>query len=137
MVIQILSRIHFEKWQVEWLLYVLWVQHNETCSTYNLFRIQEVYANDWTFRLSFHKTWDFHVYIHSPGDEIWLSFLAFPFQLVYFRLNTNNSDGMKVTDVSISEKEIVTLAKEGLPCKSYVEMVRFNSKTRPFLYYQI
>ena len=90
-------------------------------------RIQGVCRNEWTFRLSFHKTWDFHVYIHSPGDEMWLSFLAFPFQLVYFRLNTNNSDGMKITDVSISEKEIVTLAKEGSPCKSYMEMARFNN----------
>ena len=97
------------------------------CYTYNFFRIQEVYANDWTFRLSFHRTWDLHVYIHTPGDEIWLSFLAFPFQLVYFRLNANNSDGIKTTDVTISEKEIVTLDKEGSPCKSYVEKERLNN----------
>ena len=86
-----------------------------------------MYVNDWTFRLSFHRTWDLHVYIHSPGDEIWLSFLAFPFQLVYFRLNSNNSDGIKTTDVTISENEIVTLDKEGSTCKSYMEKARLNN----------
>ena len=82
--------------------------------------------NDWTFRLGFHKTWDMHVYILTPGDEIWLSYLAFPFDLVYFRLNINNNDGFKIADVSIKEKEIFTLDKESSPCKSYMEQVKIT-----------
>ena len=82
--------------------------------------------NDWTFAIGFQKTFDFHVYIHAPGDEVWLSFLTFPFQLVYLRLNSNNTDGINTVDLSISEKEIITLNKEGSQCKSYMEQARVH-----------
>jgi hypothetical protein len=88
------------------------------------FRIQGVQKNDWTFQLGFQKTMDFHVYIHAPGDEIWLSFLTFPFQPLYFRLNSNNSDGIQIMDLSIGEIEIITLNKAGSPCTSCLKKAR-------------
>jgi hypothetical protein len=59
------------------------------------------------------------VFIHTPGDEIWLSFLGFPQDIAYFKLDANNTDGITSTDLSISEKMIVLRDKENAPCKSY------------------
>jgi hypothetical protein len=104
---------------------MLWIDaiNSKLNNAASLFRISSVQRNDWSFQLGFHKTWDLHAYIHLPGDEIWLSYLAFPFELVYFRLNTNSSDRTKSLDVSIREKEIFTLDKVGSPCKSYLQQV--------------
>jgi hypothetical protein len=65
------------------------------------------------------------VYIHQPGDEIWLSFTAFPYDVAYFRLDVNNSDGMSASDLAIAEKEIVIRDKKTAPCKYYNDQVTF------------
>ncbi len=48
----------------------------------------------------------------TTGDEIWLSFLAFPQDMAYFKLDVNNSDGLKTTDINVSENEIISMDKK-------------------------
>ena len=93
----------------------------------NFFRINTVKRNEWTFRLGFQKPSDLHIYLHLRGDEIWLPFLTFPFSPVYFQLTSNINDGIKWNFLSISEREIVSMDKPGLPCKSYVEQARLKN----------
>jgi hypothetical protein len=59
----------------------------------------------------------------TPGDEIWLSFVAFPHDMSYFLLNTNNTNGISSTDVALYEKEIILRDKESAPCKFYSDQV--------------
>ncbi len=66
------------------------------------------------------------MFIHPPGDEIWLSFAAFPFDTSYLRLDVNNRDGMSSSDLAITEKEIVLRHKESAPCKNYNDQVIFT-----------
>ena len=53
-----------------------------------------------------------------------MSFLGFPQDIAYFRLDVNNTDGMTSTDLSVSEKEIVLRDKENAPCKSYDDQLK-------------
>jgi hypothetical protein len=80
---------------------------------------------DWNFTLGLKTNFDVHVFIHPPGDEIWLSFLAFPEDMAYFKLDVNNSDGISTTDIIVSENEIISLDKTNAPCKSYTDKVKF------------
>ncbi len=81
---------------------------------------------DFSFVLGFNTTWNHHVFIHPPGDEIWLSFTAFPFDTSYLRLDVNNRDGVSSSDLAITEKEIVLRDKESAPCKYYNDTVIFT-----------
>ncbi len=76
------------------------------------------------FALGLQTTWDLHVYIHLPGDEIWTSFGSFPQEIAYFRLDVNNTDGMKSTDLALTENEVILLNKESAPCRSKLEQVK-------------
>ena len=82
--------------------------------------------------LGFSTKWNHHVFIHPPGDEIWLSFTAFPFDSSYFRLEVNNRDEMSSTDLAITEKEIVFRHKESSPCKYYNDQVIFDLLVQSF-----
>ena len=100
---------------------------NKKCSITNIFlRLEPSQKFDFSFVLGLKTTWDLHVYIHPPGDEIWLSFAAFPHDVSYFRLDLNNSDGMLASDVAITEKEIVIRNKDSAPCKYYNDQVNFH-----------
>jgi len=59
----------------------------------------------------------------TSGDEIWLSFVAFPHDMSYFLLNTNNANGVSSTDVALYEKEIILRNKESAPCEFYSDQV--------------
>ncbi len=59
----------------------------------------------------------------TTGDEIWTSFGSFPQEMAYFRLDVNNTDGMKSTDLAITENEIILLNKESAPCRPKKEKV--------------
>ena len=104
---------------VEWLKKFIFKKHF-------FFRIKSVKRNEWTFRLGFLKPLDVHIYLHTPGDEIWLPFLTFPFPPIYLELNGDIGDGIKWNYLTISEKEIVALDKPDLPCKEYMEQVKLN-----------
>ena len=75
----------------------------------------------WGFLVGFQTNWDLNIFVHTPGDEIWLTYTAFPLEIVNFILNVNNSNGRRASDMTISENEIVLLDKEKSPCKSYLE----------------
>jgi len=78
---------------------------------------------DFSCVLGLIPAWDLHVFIHPPGDEMWLSFVAFPHDMSYFLLNMNNANGISATDLSLLEKEIILRDKESAPCKFYSEQV--------------
>ena len=90
------------------------------------FRLKEVAKSDWSFSFGVQTDWDLHVYIHEPGDEIWLVYLGFPVDVAYFRLDVNNSDGMMSTDITVKTNEIVRLDKPTVPCKSYMQKVKME-----------
>ena len=86
---------------------------------------------NWLSQISYQTKWDLHIFIHLPGDEMWMSYIAFPFGLTYLRLDVNNSDGMASTDLTIAETDIVLLDTPSIPCKSYIEQVlKFDLKSR-------
>ena len=87
------------------------------------FSLKKVKKNDWTILFGLKKTWDVNIYIHSPGDEIWLIFISFPVEVAHIRLDSNNSDGVWSSDLSITENEIVHLDTETAHCKFYAEKV--------------
>jgi hypothetical protein len=99
------------------------------------FREEPAQIIDWSFVLGLKTTWDLHVYIHPPGDEIWLSFVSFPNDMSYFLLNVNNTNGIASTDLAIVEKEIVLQDKPSSPCKFYNGQVILKPKS--FLNMQI
>jgi hypothetical protein len=79
------------------------------------------------FILGLQPTWDLHVYIHPPGDELWMGQGSFPHDVAYFRLDVNNNDGMKSTDLTLTEKEIILLDKKGVPCESNNDEVKIKN----------
>ena len=74
------------------------------------------------------------MFIHPPGDEMWLSFVAFPHDMSYFLLSVNNSNGISSTDVALLEKEIVLRNKDSAPCKFYNEQVISSNHKKNIFY---
>ena len=97
------------------------------------FSLKKVKKNDWTILFGLKKTWDVNIYIHSPGDEIWLIFISFPVEVAHIRLDSNNSDGVWSSDLSITENEIVHLDTENAHCKLYAEKVNISCGCHLFL----
>jgi hypothetical protein len=77
-----------------------------------------------TFYISFKLTWDLHIFIHMPGDEIWLSYFNFPLEVSYFQLDVNNTNGLRWSDIIITENEVIGWDKPKAPCNSYMLEVR-------------
>ena len=68
-------------------------------------------------------TWDLQIFVHMPGDEMWLSYFNFPLEITYFQLDVNNTNGMRSSDIILKENEIIAWDKPKAPCKSYLEEV--------------
>ena len=72
------------------------------------------------YPISFTLSWDLHVFIHMPGDEIWLSYISFPVGMSYLQLDVNNTNGMRASDIAITENEMYAYEKLKAPCVSYM-----------------
>lgn len=89
------------------------------------FSLKSVVANEWAFALGLKTNWDLHVFIHDPGDEIWLAYMNFVFDMMHFKLDAHNSDGMRATDITLKVNENHFRSSLRAPCKSYSK-VKWN-----------
>jgi hypothetical protein len=89
-------------------------------------------CNIYTFRLNAFNTenhiilkltWDLQMFVHMPGDEMWLSYFNFPLEITYFQLDVSNTNGMRSSDIILRENEIIAWDKPKAPCKSYLKKV--------------
>lgn len=93
----------------------------------NNLSLKSVVANEWGFALGLKTNWDLHVFVHDPGDEIWLTYMNFVFDMIYFKLDAHNSDGVRSTDVSLKVNENHFRSSQRAPCKSYSKVRRQRS----------
>jgi hypothetical protein len=91
-------------------------------------RLEKMGTLNWMQQISFQKSWDLHIFINSPGDEMWMSYIAYPLGLTYLRLDVNNTDGMTSSDLTIGENNVFLLDSSSVPCKSYVDEVKAFNK---------
>ena len=81
--------------------------------------MKSVVANEWAFALGFKTNMDLHVFVHDPGDEIWFVYMSFVFDIVYFKLDANNTDGLRSTDIMLKVNENHYRNSPRAPCQSY------------------
>jgi hypothetical protein len=72
------------------------------------------------YPIGFQLSWDLNIFVHLPGEQIWLSYINFPLGVSFFQLDVNNTTGMRATDLSIKENEIFVLSKPEAPCLTYI-----------------
>ena len=65
------------------------------------------------------KTYSIRDFDSFKGDDIFLVYGAFPTEVYNHRLDVNNSDGILVAHMAVSEKLITVLDKPNLPCRTY------------------
>ena len=76
---------------------------------------------NWLYQVSFKLTFDLHVYVFTPGSEVWLPYVVFPVEdFAMIKLEVANRDGLRSTDLALTEREIFLLDKPGSQCKHYV-----------------
>ena len=91
-------------------------------------RFQDVATVNWEYQISFKLSFDLHVFTFSPGSEMWLSYGVFGVEdSALFMLEVNNSNLLRTTDLTLTEREIFLLDKPGSQCKHYVRQSHENS----------
>ena len=71
------------------------------------------------FVLTFKRSWDVTVIIHSYGEEFWLTWL--PYGPPFFnrlQLKIKNNTETVATAINLAEKQVQHISKSGRPCNS-------------------
>ena len=87
------------------------------------FSLRSVIAAEWPFSLGFKTDWDLHVYVHNPGDELWFVYIGFNVDIAYFKLDVNNMEGLRTSDITVKSVENHFRNKPTAPCKSYDKVI--------------
>ena len=60
----------------------------------------------------------FQVFVHSPGDEYWMSAFVFPYPITILKLETSTKDLFKAANLEIIQVDTDKASKFSEPCDS-------------------
>ncbi len=66
------------------------------------------------------------MFVHSPGEELWLLFTDFPRLVETIRLPFKTDQEISLITVLLSELKATQINREHLPCKNYKNELEFN-----------
>ena len=73
----------------------------------------------------FNRLWDVQIFVHNPGEEMWLLLTDFPHVVQNIRLPIQSDPEITLIKLLLNELKTTQINRDHLPCKNYNDELEF------------